>query len=336
MIFLSIIVPCYRNKDILKMGIPSLERQSIKDFELILIDDKSPNDLYESMEQYVNSDSCSIKDKIRLYKNEINMGPGATRNRGIELARGKYILFLDDDDYLKDDAVEILKENDSDKDVVLYDFERILGKKIINYTCLPKSYGEGMSEKDLVSKVIPTKDALELANFSMCSKMYRREFLLEKGIRMPDLLLGEDYVFTKLALANCESVSYVPRPIYVIQDSRDSLTKINPLGEFADEQYDYIEANWPDKQYDEVLAGIFIYLKCFAKVWNLVEHGKDNQYICDYIESLTKYNINWGENDYTYKMPRYQRLFVRAVEKKKIYILRLIAEMRRIAKKVYR
>ena len=114
---------------------------------------------------------------------------------------------------------------------------------------------------------------------------------MEKGIRMPDLLLGEDYVFTKLALANCESVSYVPRPIYVIQDSRDSLTKINPLGEFADEQYDYIEANWPD-----------------------------NQYICDYIESLTKYKINWVENDYTYKMPRYQRLFVRAVEKKKIYI----------------
>ena len=125
--------------------------------------------------------------------------------------------------------------------------------------------------------------------------MDRREILLEKGIRMPDLLLGEDYVFTKLALANCESVSYVPRPIYVIQDSRDSLTKINPLGEFA-----------------------------------------DNQYICDYIEALTKYKINWVENDYTYKMPRYQRLFVRAVEKKKIYILRLIVEMRRIAKKVYR
>lgn len=89
MIFLSIIVPCYRNKDILKMGIPSLERQSIKDFELILIYDKSPNDLYESMEQYVNSDSCSIKDKIRLYRNEINMGPRATRNRGIELTQGK-------------------------------------------------------------------------------------------------------------------------------------------------------------------------------------------------------------------------------------------------------
>lgn len=52
---------------------------------------------------------------------------------------------------MKDDAVGILKENDSDKDVVLYDFERILGKKIINYTCLPKSYGEGMSEKDFVS-----------------------------------------------------------------------------------------------------------------------------------------------------------------------------------------
>ena len=43
-------------------------------------------------------------------------------------------MFLDDDDYLKDDAVGILKENDSDKDVVLYDFERILGKKIIKGT----------------------------------------------------------------------------------------------------------------------------------------------------------------------------------------------------------
>ena len=41
----------------------------------------------------MNSDSCSIKDNIRLYRNEINMGPGATRNRGIELTQGKYILF---------------------------------------------------------------------------------------------------------------------------------------------------------------------------------------------------------------------------------------------------
>lgn len=329
MIFLSIIVPCYRNKDILKIGIPSLERQSIKDFELILIDDKSPNDLYESMEQYVKSDSCSIKNHIRLYRNETNMGPGATRNRGIELAQGKYILFLDSDDYLKDDAVEVLKNNSLEKEVVLYDFERIVGNRKIMYPCLSNNVKCG-TEKDLIL------EALERANFTTCTKICKRDFLLKKGIYMPNILLGEDYVFSKLLLANCTSISYIHKSIYVMLDNKVSLTKVNPMGEFADEQYEYIKMNWPRNQCDECLIGIFIYLKCFTKVWNLVEHGKEKKCICNYIESLETYGINWQDSEYINRLPIYQRMFLDAVKKKKIVRLKFIVWMRKITKKVYR
>lgn len=325
MIFLSIVVPCYKNKDILKYGIPSLERQTDKDFELILIDDKSPNDLYECLDNYVNSDDCTIKNRTRLYKNETNMGPGKTRNRGIELANGKYILFLDDDDYLKEDAVKLLKEKTTDSDIVLYDFERRLENKVIKYHCMPSSNAE-----------IHISEALEKANFSMCSKMYKTTFLREKGLSMPDLLLGEDYVFTKLALAEADSVIYIKETVYVIRDSRESLTKINPLGEFADEQFEYISKNWPKSRNSEALTGIFIYLKCFTRVWNMIEHGSNRKCIGAYIESLDKYDFNWKECDYTNSLSTYQKIFVGAVKHKKIMILKVIVLLRKIAKKVYR
>lgn len=325
MIFLSIVVPCFENKDILKFGLPSIERQSIKDFEVILIDDQSSNDLYQEITDYVNSDTCPIRNQVRIYRNDVNLGPGATRNRGIDLAKGKYILFLDADDYLKDNAIEILKDNNDNKDMVFYDFERIVGQKTIKY--------KGISDKRAETSA---RDVLGTENFSTWCKIYKRDFLLRNQLRMPDLLLGEDYVFTKLAMMNCTEISYVHEIIYVARDTTGSLTKKNPLGEFADEQYSYIERNWPLNQEKDALEGIFIYLKCFAKIWNLIEHKKNNEIICNYIKSLNRYGIDWNKSDYKKKLPRYQRVFLYAVERENVIMLRAIVWARKIVKRVYR
>lgn len=335
--FLSIIVPCYMNEDILKLAIPSIERQTSMDYELILIDDKSPNDLYGMMLKYISDDKCRIKNNVRLFINAQNMGPGATRNRGIELAQGDYILFLDDDDYLEDDAVEGLKNAACGEDVILYDFQRIVDGKRVNYNGISNKMVLSSGEHDnRMTAHVPICNAIEKANFSMCSKIYRREFLIDKEIRMPNLLLGEDYVFTKLALASSDAVSYFPKSIYVIVDNKGSLTKINPLGEFANEQYEYIKENWPKGKNEEALTSVFIYLKCFTKVWNMIEHGVAKESICKYIDELDEQGINWKEDCYIREMPRYQRIFVEAVAKKRIAIMKIVVGLRVMAKKVYR
>lgn len=90
---ISIIIPVYNAKNHISKCIESILANSFKDYELILIDDESKDGSLDICENY------SLKDnRIKFYKNEVNKGISATRNRGIELAKGEYIMFCDNDD----------------------------------------------------------------------------------------------------------------------------------------------------------------------------------------------------------------------------------------------
>lgn len=92
----SIITPCYKGGKYLPFGIASVLQQDFKDFELLLIDDKSPDNTREIMQkQWEKSD---FDPRIHLLQNEKNLGIVGTRNKALQLAKGKYICFLDQDD----------------------------------------------------------------------------------------------------------------------------------------------------------------------------------------------------------------------------------------------
>lgn len=106
----SVILPFYNNATTLKRAVDSILRQTVSDFELIMIDDGSGDDSYQI--------AASIRDpRIRLYRNEKNMGVSATRNRGIELMRGEFVAPMDGDDTCPPDrlelSVKLLKSNPS-------------------------------------------------------------------------------------------------------------------------------------------------------------------------------------------------------------------------------
>ncbi len=94
--FFSIIVPVYNSSSTIKRCIDSLLDQEFDDFEVICIDDGSTDDSYELLKLFAACDS-----RIRCYTQQ-NRGPAAVRNRGIDEAEGKWILFVDSDDYLCD------------------------------------------------------------------------------------------------------------------------------------------------------------------------------------------------------------------------------------------
>ena len=97
---ISIIVPIYNAEKYLNKCIKSLINQTKKELEFILVNDGSTDSSEEIIKTY--------KDKrIKYFKNK-NQGIGKTRNFGIEKATGKYIMFLDSDDYLREDACQIL------------------------------------------------------------------------------------------------------------------------------------------------------------------------------------------------------------------------------------
>ena len=102
---ISIITPVYNVEDYIHVCLNSVLKQTYQDFEIICVDDASTDSTVEILEYFVQKDS-----RIKILKNESNKGPGFSRNKALKEAKGKYILFLDGDDWLSLNALEILVE----------------------------------------------------------------------------------------------------------------------------------------------------------------------------------------------------------------------------------
>jgi len=107
---ISIITPSYNSKRFIKATIESVLSQTYENWEMIIVDDVSPDDSNEIIEEYCKQDS-----RIKLIKLEKNSGPAVARNRAIEEAKGRYIAFLDADDLWLPEKLEqqlsFMKEN---------------------------------------------------------------------------------------------------------------------------------------------------------------------------------------------------------------------------------
>ena len=94
----SVILPVYNVAPYLGRCIESLQAQTLADLEFIFVDDCSTDGSMESVEAWAEKDS-----RVRILRNEKNIGPGPSRNRGIEEARGEHLSFVDPDDYIAPD-----------------------------------------------------------------------------------------------------------------------------------------------------------------------------------------------------------------------------------------
>ena len=101
-IVVSVIVPAYNVENYIGKGIESVINQSFKNIELIVVDDGSTDKTYSIARQYSSKDN-----RIKVLRQK-NKGVSAARNRGIMEASGKYLIFLDSDDWLDENTVEVL------------------------------------------------------------------------------------------------------------------------------------------------------------------------------------------------------------------------------------
>ena len=105
-IFLSIIIPCFNCGKLMSRCIESLQRQTCQDFEVIFVDDYSTDDTCLFLQNFIDSNSILAS----LINAPYNGGPGKARELGVKEAKGKYVAFLDSDDWYRDDFVEAIKK----------------------------------------------------------------------------------------------------------------------------------------------------------------------------------------------------------------------------------
>ena len=132
----SVIIPVFNKEKYLSTCINSIINQSLKDIELILIDDCSSDNSYTIMEEYAKKDS-----RIKIYKNSNNIGTGATRNKGIKIAKSDYISFVDADDYISQNLLEINYEAavKNNADIIMIDIVFIKDDRFLKLPQVDKS-----------------------------------------------------------------------------------------------------------------------------------------------------------------------------------------------------
>lgn len=113
----SVIIPTFNSEKFIKRAIYSVLIQSYEDFELIIVDDCSTDNTVKIIESFND-------DRIKIVKHDVNTGVGVARQTGLKYTTGDFVLFLDSDDYLKDDFIEmcVLLQKQENADIIYTSF----------------------------------------------------------------------------------------------------------------------------------------------------------------------------------------------------------------------
>lgn len=184
---ITVMVPVYNVEKYLEKCITSILNQSYKNIDVLLINDGSTDRSGEICDKYAKLDK-----RVRVI-HKVNEGVSKTRNRGIDFAKGKYLVFVDSDDYLEIDYCKKLYEAQQQHEnaFIMCGFKTVFASGEEDFFCFEKT--ERFSE-------LSTKDIIELIEKwllnSPCNKLYRVNELKKEKIRMPeDLSLAEDLLF---------------------------------------------------------------------------------------------------------------------------------------------
>lgn len=320
----SIIIPCYNSYKYMGKCLETLENQTFKDFEVIIIDDKSTDNSYKELKKYAENSKLSIK----LFLNPENLGSGETRNKGIEKACGEYITFLDADDYIEIQALQKINDiiNNNVVESIIFNYYH----KTKKLNCGQKSIMK-MAETGYISK----SDALIYTKGSTWGKVYLLEKIKENNIKFPDLKVNEDMVFNKLAMAICEKIYYFNEPLYHYIMQENSLINKNP--ELAERNakigFEIIEKNL-SLQFPKEIEAIFVREYLYSGVMDLVSRKSSKEQILSYIKESERKYPNVYKNEACSYLTKFQKIFLYCIKNKFIIGLKALVQIKKIIQKI--
>lgn len=215
----SVIVPVYNSEKYLRKCVDSILAQTLKEIEIILVDDGSTDQSGVICDEYANANS-----NVKVIHQE-NSGPATARNVGIQSAIGEYIGFVDSDDYIAPEMYEELynRANLDDIDIVTCGYSIVQGEKIT-----PKSIPlepERILEKLEIKKILCKANEKHILWFPWKS-IYRTKIVHKNNILFPNLNNGEETIFILESMLNSTSMYYIDKPYYYYVQTPNSLTRV--------------------------------------------------------------------------------------------------------------
>ena len=210
---ISIIIPVYNAEGFIDETIRSLLAQTLADCEYIFVNDGSLDNSLQLLEAYAQKDL-----RIRVV-DQVNRGISMARNAGVAIARGEYIGFMDNDDYVKPDMYEVLYNLAIANDLDIVISKTILGrdgKYIIKDSIFPPDmvYDSPFIQQNIIPSLLKSEDL-----FAVWNKLYKRSFIEEHAVRFPNNRdIEEDSMFNFKAFNQAAKVIFTNYSGYYYRD----------------------------------------------------------------------------------------------------------------------
>ena len=221
---ISVIIPVYNVEKYLAECLDSVIGQTLREIEIICVNDGSLDRSREILAEYAEQDV-----RIRIL-DKPNGGLSSARNMGLKAAQGRYILFLDSDDFLKsEDALYTLYQKAETEELeqlffdaeVFFENEEVRKNNLnyIDYYKRKNNYSETVSGKEMFCKLQSNWDFKP----SACMQILRRDFLMKNNLRFCEDIVHEDKVFNLKCINLAKKVAYINQTYYMRRVRDDSI-----------------------------------------------------------------------------------------------------------------
>lgn len=269
---LSIIIPVYNVERYLPICIKSLLDQRQILFELILVDDGSTDKSSVICDVFATQDS-----RIRTFHIK-NGGVSKARNYGLDQARGEYILFIDSDDFVSKDYLEVIKMAiKSNTDITIFNYTRWINDTQLEVGRFRLTNGIYNQTDNLYKEAVN----LEIVSLSVCCAVFKRSIIESHHIRFNEnMKTCEDFMFSLIYYQYVQNYSVINKPIYYYRQNIDSATGKRALQHGLDYQIVFDEIN-----------NIFTF-HLFDKETRSTFERRWTRWIIDLVANYKKQNIN--------------------------------------------
>lgn len=290
MIKVSVIIPVYNGEKYIEACIESVLNQTLKEVEIIIVNDASTDNTQSIIEKY----SIKYSDKIKVVTKDNNEGQGKARNIGINLATGEFITFVDSDDTISESMLEKMYDIAKEKgaDVILCDYYEIIKEnKTIQKALLQRTND---IKKDFVTWIA-----------GPCNKLIQTELLKKNNLYFLEVRAYEDISMMPLVGVYAKKIIYIEEPLYNYYIRHGSTMRQKTFNNKLLSIYDaleYLAEGFKKsellKEYQEELEFIYIKHLLYAGTGRFLEYKEGKKEVRKIVSIVKRKFPNWRKNKY--------------------------------------
>lgn len=212
MIKYSFLIPAFNRVKDTKVAIESVLKQKIKNFEIIVLDDKSTEDFEPLIKEY--------EGRVIFLRHEKNRGLSVSRNDLVKEAKGEYIIFLDNDDYIDEKFLEVIDPYLQDTiDLLSFTNDEIENGKVIKiFHKVSSNIDKGIN---MLKKFISNSNNFDAA----CFYVYNRQFYVSNNFKFDENKHHEDFGLVPIIISKAEKMISIDKPLYHVVLTPNSIIR---------------------------------------------------------------------------------------------------------------